>query len=110
MPLNVVVVGSGLGGLAAGIALREKGHDVTILEATRKLQAIGGIIMIYANTERILDKWGVYKKLLTICRDQPSTINHRNYKGDILVSMAGVENSDKFGYPYDIHRWTCDHD
>lgn len=29
---NVIVVGGSLGGLAAGLALKQQGHDVTILE------------------------------------------------------------------------------
>jgi len=32
-----VIVGAGIGGLVAGIALSKKGHQVTILEAASKL-------------------------------------------------------------------------
>ena len=34
---DIIVVGAGLGGLVAGIALSQKGHKVTILEAASKL-------------------------------------------------------------------------
>lgn len=30
MPLNVIVVGAGLGGLGAAIALHRQGHNVTV--------------------------------------------------------------------------------
>lgn len=38
--MRVLVIGAGVGGLAAAIALRRAGHDVTILEAT---DGIGGL-------------------------------------------------------------------
>lgn len=31
-PLNVIICGAGIGGLAAAIGLRKQGHNVTLLE------------------------------------------------------------------------------
>ncbi len=36
-PLKVVVVGAGLGGLTAAIALRQRGFEVTVLEQSDEL-------------------------------------------------------------------------
>lgn len=38
--LNVIVVGAGLGGLATAIALRRRGHQVTVFERAPKLDEV----------------------------------------------------------------------
>jgi 2-polyprenyl-6-methoxyphenol hydroxylase-like FAD-dependent oxidoreductase len=46
MPFKIVTVGTGIAGLSAAIALGAKGLNVTVVEATSQLRAIGGIIVI----------------------------------------------------------------
>lgn len=38
--LNVIVVGAGLGGLAAAISIALSGHKVTVFEATKELSEV----------------------------------------------------------------------
>ncbi len=100
MPLNIIVVGTGIAGLGAAIALTDKGHNVTVLEATSQLQPIGGFITIQANGNRVLDSWGVYKSLLAICAAVPFAPDTRRYEeGEFLVRRSrGVYEKD-YGYP-----------
>jgi hypothetical protein len=48
--LKVGIVGAGLGGLAAGVAIARAGADVTILEATKELGEIGAGIQVHPST------------------------------------------------------------
>jgi salicylate hydroxylase len=48
--LKVGIIGAGLGGLAAGVAIARAGADVTILEATKELGEIGAGIQVTCQT------------------------------------------------------------
>ncbi|CAG7921648.1 unnamed protein product [Penicillium olsonii] len=58
MGLNVVVVGAGLGGLGAAIALNRQGHNVTVIEKSGFLNEVGAAIHVAPNATRILKSWG----------------------------------------------------
>lgn len=57
--MRVIIVGGGIGGLAAAIALGRAGHRVVVLERTARLDSAGAGIMLFANAMRALDRLGV---------------------------------------------------
>ncbi|PSK48602.1 Ubiquinone biosynthesis monooxygenase COQ6, mitochondrial [Elsinoe australis] len=59
-PLNVVIVGAGIGGLTAGLALRQIGHNVTILETSKFSNETGAAIHIAPNCSGLLQRMGLY--------------------------------------------------
>ncbi|KAL4783604.1 hypothetical protein BJX76DRAFT_357868 [Aspergillus varians] len=56
--MKVIIVGAGIAGLAAGIGLRRKGHDVKIFERSTLLREVGAAINVCPNASQVLLQWG----------------------------------------------------
>ena len=59
MTMTMGIVGAGIGGLAAAIALRQSGHEVVVFEQTRQFLRVGADINLTPNSVRALDGLGV---------------------------------------------------
>jgi salicylate hydroxylase len=57
--LHVGIVGAGMGGIAAAIALARAGAKVSVLETAIELGEIGAGIQMTPNVARLLTRWGV---------------------------------------------------
>ncbi|WP_202874965.1 FAD-dependent monooxygenase [Kribbella albertanoniae] len=56
---NAVIVGAGIGGLAAAIALHHRGWNIKVLERAPALREVGAGISLWPNATRALDLLGV---------------------------------------------------
>ncbi|ORY25836.1 hypothetical protein BCR39DRAFT_485094 [Naematelia encephala] len=98
-PLNVAIIGAGLTGLSAAIALRRSGHTCTIYERRDLAAEVGNSISCAKNGGQWLHEWGV---------DVPSglpidlqVLTLRDYKTgdpDMVYDLSNYEA--KWGYPY----------
>jgi 2-polyprenyl-6-methoxyphenol hydroxylase-like FAD-dependent oxidoreductase len=57
--VRALVVGGGIGGLAAGLALRRVGIGVIVLEQAPRLEAVGAGLGLAANAMQALDRIGI---------------------------------------------------
>ncbi|MPY38893.1 FAD-dependent oxidoreductase, partial [Streptomyces phyllanthi] len=93
-----VVVGGGIGGLAAAIGLRRIGWDVTVVERARILADAGAGISLHANGIRALDVLGVGEAVRAAARPQ-YTGGTRTPGGRWLARMDGAVLERELGTP-----------
>ncbi|KAJ7624692.1 FAD/NAD(P)-binding domain-containing protein [Roridomyces roridus] len=63
-PLTISIVGAGIGGLTAAVALRRNGHNVQIFEAVEIKTEIGAAVAVQNNSLKVHDHIGVVRKNL----------------------------------------------
>ncbi|KAI0153204.1 FAD/NAD(P)-binding domain-containing protein [Xylariaceae sp. FL1272] len=56
--MKVVIVGAGIGGLGAAVALTRAGHDVEVYERSSFCNEVGAAIHVQPNSTRVLKSWG----------------------------------------------------
>jgi 2-polyprenyl-6-methoxyphenol hydroxylase-like FAD-dependent oxidoreductase len=59
-PLHILIVGAGIGGLTAALALRQQGHNVDIFESSKLAQETGAAIHLASNANGLLRRLGLY--------------------------------------------------
>jgi 2-polyprenyl-6-methoxyphenol hydroxylase-like FAD-dependent oxidoreductase len=64
--LNVAIVGAGIGGLTAAIALRRRAVNVAVYEQAHELRELGAGVTIGANGARVYDSLGLRDRLVVV--------------------------------------------
>ncbi|GGZ29510.1 FAD-dependent monooxygenase [Streptomyces poonensis] len=95
---SAVVVGGGVGGLAAAIGLRRIGWEVTVVERAPVLADMGAGISLHANGIRALDALGVGEAVRAAARPQ-YTGGTRVPGGGWLARMDGTALERELGTP-----------
>ncbi len=100
------ILGAGIAGLAAAIALAKQGHHVSILEKAKTFDPIGAGIQLGPNAVRALQKMGAWDAVQKITTAPPA-LHFRSATSDRLLKeiKLGVNFERRFGQPYRVaHR------
>lgn len=109
MPLEgrtVSVVGGGVGGVAAALALALRGAAVTLHERSPVLGEVGAGLQVGPNGVAVLHGLGVADRVRALAT-QPEAIELRSHRADRLVARVplGRAASARYGRPYwHVHR------
>jgi salicylate hydroxylase len=102
----IAIVGGGIGGLAAALALLRRGNDVTVYEQAPELTEIGAGIQISANGTRVLHALGLAADLAKVeVIPTGKEIRLWNTGQTWKLFDLGTESAARYGFPYiTVHR------
>jgi salicylate hydroxylase len=104
--LRTAIVGGGIGGLTAALALRARGLAVTVFEQAEVLREIGAGVSIHPNAARLLKRIGLDDQLRKI-GSPISGITLRTSQGEAITTPEGPATpafSREDGQGYNVHR------
>ncbi|MCX4702527.1 FAD-dependent monooxygenase [Streptomyces sp. NBC_01352] len=109
--MRAIVVGAGIGGLAATLSLGRAGHEVTLVEQTPRFTEIGAGIQLAPHATRVLRRLGLLDEVAAHAA-RPSHLSFCTWSdgAEICRYALGREVEDTFGAPYlllhraDLHQ------
>src|SRR5690606_2786731 len=104
-PVDVLIVGGGIGGLSAAFALAGEGLRVRVLEQAGAFGEVGAGLQIAPNCTRILDDYGLLDEAKSLGVLPKSMVMRDAVDGSELTRLDLVDLERRYGFPYMvIHR------
>jgi salicylate hydroxylase len=98
--MQAIIVGGGVGGLTAAIALRQIGWSVQVLERAEQFGEVGAGVQLGPNATRVLKRLGLGEKLDEIAV-APEAVRFLRWADDaVLTEWKIPELLRQFGAPY----------
>jgi 2-polyprenyl-6-methoxyphenol hydroxylase-like FAD-dependent oxidoreductase len=93
---SIAIVGGGIGGLTAAIALRRKGYEVAVYEAAESFKNVGAGIVLAANAMKALQTIGIDSEVIDAGR-KLKRFAIRNPAGTYLSTTEAHKIDRKYG-------------
>src|SRR5271166_1741244 len=98
--MRAIIVGGGIGGLTAAIALRQTGWSVQVIERAEQFGEVGAGVQLGPNATRVLKRLGLGEQLDQIAV-APEAVRFLRWADDaVLAEWPLTELLRRFGAPY----------
>jgi salicylate hydroxylase len=106
MEKQILIVGGGIGGLAAALACTQAGWSVQLLERSKEFSEVGAGIQIGPNVVRVIRQWGLEKAFAQVAAFPDALLVRSAASGTELgVLPFGARTRQAYGAPYaTVHR------
>jgi 2-polyprenyl-6-methoxyphenol hydroxylase-like FAD-dependent oxidoreductase len=94
--VKAIVVGGGIGGLTAAIALRRAGVEAVVFERAEELREIGAGISLWSNAVKALKKLDVYEAIREVGGAELGG-EVRSWRGEKIFKITAAQLKAKFG-------------
>jgi len=101
--LRAIIVGGGMGGLAAANALSQRGIKVSVYEQAPELGEVGAGITIYPNSLKLLERMGFGEAMAKVGAPIKPGSHYRRMDGSIVGDII-TEDSSGWNGMYGMHR------
>jgi salicylate hydroxylase len=100
-PLRIAIIGGGIGGLTAAVALRQRGFEVEVYERSGKLEEVGAGLQVGPNSVKVLRALGL-EEALRRNAFEPTNMLSLKWDDATLRSRAPFKETtvEKYGAPY----------
>ena len=100
-PLRIAIIGAGIGGLAAAVALRQRGFEVALYERVAKLEEVGAGLQIGPNGVKVLRALGLEDELMRNAFEPLSIMSITYDEGRLRFRQPlKAVAREKYGAPY----------
>ena len=103
--MKVIIVGAGIGGTSAGIALQRLGHDVMIYDQMRENKPVGAALSLWSNGVKVLNWLGVGPEVAALGGDMADMVYLDGFTGETLCDFSLAPVTAQSGQkPYPVAR------
>ena len=103
--MEIAIIGTGMGGLTTGIALKKFGHRVTIYEQAEQILPVGAAISLWSNGVKCLNYLGLTEQVAKLGGQMNDLAYIDGLNGEVMTQFSLAPLIEEVGQrPYPVSR------